>query len=56
MKEREIISILKAHYIPYRIENGQIYADTMECGTEVFENVVNVTNWSRKRLFDWLGY
>lgn len=48
--------ILDLHSVPNYTQNGSIYADSMEAGTEVFEKVENVTGWSRSQLYAWLGY
>lgn len=56
MKIQTIKKILNNHGIPHYEKDGNIYADSMESGTELFENVVNVTTFSRTELFDWLGY
>jgi hypothetical protein len=56
MTPAQIKQILKNHSVPYYELNGNIYADSMIGGTARFEIVHNVTTWSRKELFDWLGY
>jgi len=56
MKNSEIERILQMCGIPYYIQDGNVYADSMEAFTEVFEHVENVTAMSRKELMEWLGY
>lgn len=56
MDQSKIIKILDAHSVPYYESNGRIYADSMLSGTELFEKVENVTDWTCEMLFDWLGY
>jgi hypothetical protein len=56
MTPAQIKQILKDHSVPYYELNGNIYADSGIGGTGIFEEVENVTTWSRKELFDWLGY
>lgn len=57
MSARKIVAILELHSIPYKVSRtGRIYADSMIGGSRVFEIVVDVTGWSRSRLYDWLGY
>lgn len=56
MKQAVICKILDAHGVPYRIRNGRIEADTMGAYAEVFEEVEDVTDFTRTELFDWLGY
>jgi len=44
-------NILRQHGIKaIELENGNIIAKE-SCGTET-----NVTNWSNKKLYNWLGY
>ena len=56
MRISELIKILDLHNVPYYTENGSIYVDSMLSGTDVFENVGEVTGWSRQQLYAWLGY
>ena len=56
MKNSEIERILQMYGIPYYIQDGNVYADSMEAFTEVFEHVENVTAMSRKELMEWLRY
>lgn len=53
---KSVLQILDLHSVPNYTQNGSIYADSMEAGTEVFEKVENVTGWSRSQLYAWLGY
>lgn len=54
MLQKEII--LKQHYVPYKIIDGILYADSMEAFTKDFEKVVNVSEMTIKDLYEWLGY
>lgn len=56
MTLKQIESILKAHSVPYYIENDHIYADSMIADTEIFEHTENVTDWTKNQLYIWLGY
>lgn len=56
MTNAQIKQILKDHGVPHYERGGNVYADSMESGYELFEKVVNVTTWSRTELFNWLGY
>ena len=56
MTSEKIIKILKAHGVPYKVEDGQILADSMIAWTKLFEKTENVTNWTRAELLTWLGY
>lgn len=56
MTIKAIRQILKDHSVPHYELNGSIFADSMIGGTELFEEVINVTNMSRAELLRWLGY
>lgn len=56
MTEKQITTILKQHSVPYLIQDGRILADSMQAFTPVFSETVDVTNWTVKKLFSWLGY
>lgn len=56
MTKEKIKQILNAHGVPHYEQGGAIYADSMESGTAIFERVERVSDWSFKRLLDWLGY
>lgn len=56
MSINQIAKILDLRSIPYFTENDRIYADSMIVGTEIFENVEDVTNWTPQALSEWLGY
>ncbi len=56
MENLAIEKILKAHSVPYYEKNGRIFADSMLAGTEIFEEVEDVTGFSKKKLYEWLGY
>lgn len=57
MRIDTIVKILELHFIPYMITgDGRILADSMIGGTRKFEITEDVTDWSRRQLYDWLGY
>ena len=56
MTEKQITTILKQHSIPYMIQNGRILADSMQAFTPLFSETVDVTGWTVKKLYSWLGY
>ena len=56
MTEKQITTILKQHSVPYMIKDGRILADSMQAFTPVFYETVDVTNYTMRRLLDWLGY
>lgn len=56
MTTAKLERILSAHNVPYRIQDGKILADSMESGKELFEVMIDVTNWTLCRLCAWLGY
>lgn len=55
-KNQQIIQILIDHSIPHYELYGDLYADSMESGTELFEKTVNISKMSKSELFAWLGY
>lgn len=56
MKNEKIKRILELHNIPYYEKNDEVFADSMIAYTESFQEVENVTGWSKKQLYNWLGY
>lgn len=56
MKVETIERILKLHGVPFKIENGKIYADLMHSNKKELEEVIDVTEYSQKELFEFLGY
>lgn len=56
MTINKIKQILDAHFIPYYEKDGHIYADSMDAYTNLFEEVEDVTNWTKSHLAAWLGY
>nr|DAP10262.1 MAG TPA: hypothetical protein [Caudoviricetes sp.] len=56
MENRKIKKILDAHSVPYFEKEGRIYADYMLSGSDLFEEVEDLTGWSMERLRAWLGY
>jgi hypothetical protein len=56
MEIKQIEKVLKLHSVPYRIVDDRIYADSMIAGTEVFENIEDLTGYTMQQLRDWLGY
>jgi hypothetical protein len=56
MTIERIKSILDSHGVPNFIAAGRIWADTMTAHTALFEEVEDLTDYSRADLFAWLGY
>lgn len=56
MTQKQIIRILKQHSVPYIIQNDRILADSMQAFTPLFSETVDVTSWTAKQLYSWLGY
>lgn len=56
MEKEKIRSILENHSVPFYEENGRIYADSMIGGTTLFEYIEDLTEFTEKELFAWLGY
>ena len=52
VRTKDIARALKAHYVPYYIENERIFADDMT-GQNIYEDL---TGYTLKQLRDWLGY
>ena len=51
--------ILKQHGIKVKIENNSIYALEVAFYVntkETTEEWINVTKWSKNKLYNWLGY
>ena len=53
---KAIAKILNNHSIPYYINETGIFADSMIAFTELFSEVVNLTDYSKQELYVWLGY
>lgn len=52
-----IKSILDAHGVPNFITAaGRIFADSMIAGSAPFEDVEDLTDYTRAELLAWLGY
>jgi hypothetical protein len=56
MTIKRIAAILDAHGVPYLIQDGRIYADTMRADLAPLQETENVTNYSIKKLREFLGY
>lgn len=52
----KIRKILDLHGVPNYTQNGSLYADSMISGKKLFEEVENVTDWTKNQLYIWLGY
>lgn len=48
--------ILDLHGVPFKEKNGRVLADSMIAGTQIFERMEDVTDWSPRKLRVWLGY
>lgn len=48
--------ILDFHSTPWFERYGRLYADSMLAGTGLFEEVIDITDWTLRELYDWLGY
>lgn len=56
MTTLQIKRILDLHGVPHYEKDGHIYADSMISGNKTFEEVLDVTNWTKSHLAAWLGY
>lgn len=52
----KIQAVLDAHGVPNFIAAGRIFADSMGAFTAPFEEIEDLTDYSRAELFAWLGY
>lgn len=56
MSNKNIIKLLNAHGVPFYEKDNNIYADSMESFTPMFEKVINLTGKSAAFILEWLGY
>lgn len=56
MTNSRIQAILDAHGVPNFISAGRIFADSMGAFTAPFEDIEDVTDFTRAELYAWLGY
>lgn len=56
MTAEKIAKILALHSVPFFLKGGRIYADAMIAGTALFEEVEDLTDYTRSQLYTWLGY
>ena len=56
MKIETAKKMLHEHGIPFFVHGGRIYADTMQAGNEVFDDVEDITTMTIGQLLIWLGY
>lgn len=56
MAKNYICRVLEMHSVPYFEKDGRIFADSMLADAELFEEVEDVTDWSKSELYCWLGY
>ena len=56
MTIERIKSILDSHGVPNFIAAGRIFADSMSAFTAPFEEIEDLTDYTRAELFAWLGY
>ena len=58
MSNKTIAQILKLHSINYRIDDaGRIFAEEVYTQNGVAGSEwLDVTNWRKKKLMEWLGY
>ena len=56
MTTTKIQSILDSHGVPNFIAAGRIFADSMGAFTAPFEEIEDVTDFTRAELYAWLGY
>ena len=56
MSVQKIIRVLNLHSVPYFMKGDRVLADSMIGGTGIFENTIDVTDYTFKDLMYWLGY
>lgn len=56
MQIEKIAKILNLHSVPYYVEGGRIYADSMLAYSPIFSEVVDLTDYTISQLYSWLGY
>lgn len=57
MSKKVIKKILELHYINNKTVNGRILAEEIYTQNGVAGSEwLDVTNWSKKKLMEWLGY
>ena len=56
MTNKVIAKMLDLHSVPYYEEKGHIYADSMISRLDLWDQVIDLTNYTRRQLLDWLGY
>ena len=56
MTIERIKSILDSHGVPNFIAAGRIFAASMCAFTDPFEEIEDLTDYTRAELFAWLGY
>lgn len=56
MSISKIQSILDSHGVPNFISAGRIFADSMGAFAAPFEEIEDVTDFTRAELYAWLGY
>ena len=52
----KIKTILDSNGVPNFIAAGRIFADSMGAFTALFEEIDDLTDYSRDELYAWLGY
>ena len=56
MGVQRLTNILDLHFIPYFVREGRVIADSMIGGTGLFENTIDITDYTKEKLYSWLGY
>ena len=56
MSIEKIGKILALHYVPFKVLDDRIYADSMIGGTDIFEVTVDMTDKSLSEIYEFLGY
>lgn len=57
MSNKNIVRILNLHCIYYMIDAGRIFAEEVyTVNGKIYSNFIDVTGWTHKELYSWLGY
>ena len=57
MSNKSKIQILVEHSIDYKVEGSTLYAESVYSLLGVAGSEwMNISNWSRSKLIEWLGY
>jgi hypothetical protein len=57
MTNEELINVLNLHSVPYRVDKANhILADNMLAWAKPLEDETDVTGYTKREIYEWLGY